>query len=430
MATIFKSYDLRGLYPQEINRVIANRLGQALAKFFLTAAQPKTVVIGGDMRLSTPEIRAGLISGFAAGGMQVWDLGLVSTDTVYFAAGKYNLPGVMITASHNPADYNGLKIVLAGALGVGSDSGLPMVEEYFNNCVEDFSVDPGSIVFDKRQILNEYLDYLKKFVNPQDLASFKVVVDAGNGLAGKIIPLLLENSPLNILPLYFDLDGAFPNHEANPLKPENTTELIRRVKLEKANLGLAFDGDSDRVFLVDEKGQLIDSSYVICLVAKYLLNKYPAEKILYNAVCSRIVPEFIKKYGGQPIIERVGHTFIKNRMRKEDIIFGGEKSGHYYYRDCFYADNAFLTTLIILAIMSERSELSLSQLLSEYQTTAILSETNFTVSDQQAMIAKIKNIYHDGEQSKLDGLSVYYQDWWFNVRPSGTEPLLRLNLEI
>ncbi|PIZ98561.1 MAG: phosphomannomutase/phosphoglucomutase [Candidatus Komeilibacteria bacterium CG_4_10_14_0_2_um_filter_37_10] len=429
MSDIFKSYDIRGLYPQQINRAVANLLGQAIAKFFLQAGQTKTVVIGGDMRMSTPELRDGIILGLVAQGMKVWDLGLVSTDTVYYASGRYSMPGIMITASHNPAEYNGCKIVLAGAVGVGSDSGLPMIEQYYLALQEDYNSEHSLAVEDKRQILTEYLDYLKRFINPADFQKMRLVIDAGNGLAGKIIPLLLENSPLDIIPLYFELDGSFPNHEANPLKPENTSDLIKRVKLENADLGLAFDGDSDRVFFIDEQGRLIDSSYIICLVAQYLLNKYPAQKILYNAVCSRVVPEVISGFGGQPVMERVGHTFIKNKMRQEDIIFGGEKSGHYYYRDCFYADNAFLTVLIVLSIMTQESGKTFSQLIEKFQTSSILPETNFTVDDQKKIITKLKNIYHDGEQSELDGLSVYYPEWWFNVRLSGTEPLLRLNLE-
>ncbi|MCR4280439.1 MAG: phosphomannomutase/phosphoglucomutase [Candidatus Komeilibacteria bacterium] len=424
---IFKSYDIRGIYPSELDGAMAARIGTAIALFLAEKKEPKNIVIGRDMRASGEEISSALISALTTAGCKVWDLGLVSTDVVYFASGKYNLPGIMITASHNTAEYNGFKIVLSGARGVGQGSGMDRIEELCEK-TQAAEIGQAAIPETRNDILSEYISYLKSQVNIDSTRTVKVVIDAGNGMAGKIIPLLTKDLPIEVEPLYFELDGSFPNHEANPLKPETLFDLQAKIRAGDYDLGIAFDGDADRAIFLDEKGNLIDSSQIICLVAKTLLEKNPGSKILYNAVCSRAVPEIITELGGEPVRERVGHSFIKKTMREQDIIFGGEKSGHFFYRDLYFADSGFMTALLVWQIYSQQ-EKKMSELVRRYSRYYAIPETNFAVADKEAVIGRLAGEYSDGQIDRLDGLTASYPDWWFNVRPSGSEPLLRLNLE-
>jgi len=423
---IFKAYDIRGIYPDEINEAVAFQIGRALAQFF----RRKKIVIGRDMRLSSEPLFSSLTQGILDQGGQVIDIGLVSTDALYFASGRLKLPAVMITASHLPRQYNGFKICRAGAEALSQTSGLKeiakLVQENIKKSKEKREKE-GKIIH--QDILSEYRLHVLSFINLKVLQPLKVVVDAGNGMAGKIVPLIFENLPFQIIPLYFKLDGSFPHHSANPLEKDNLKELQKRVLKEKADLGIAFDGDGDRVFFVDEKGEIIKSSLIIALLSQKFLEESPGEKIIYNLVCSRIVPETIKRYGGKPLIERVGHSFIKARMKKTGAVFAGEASGHYYFRKNFRADSGIIAALIVLEMLSKRRK-PLSLVLEPFKKKYFaIEEVNFKVKNKNRLIKKIEAVYRDAKISHLDGLTVSYPDWWFNLRPSNTEPVVRLNLE-
>lgn len=423
--TIFKSYDIRGVYPTEITDEIAYRVGIAAAKFFGVGK----VAVGRDMRVSSQNIFNEVVRGLNECGVDVLDIGLVSTDTIYYVTGKYNMPGIMVTASHNPGPYGGLKFCKAGAVAVGSTSGLDQIKKMVAEGIAAFGDKRGEV--ETKDILAEYAADLHKLVDTVAMRPLKVVVDAGNGMGGAIVPAVFAGLPFQVTPMYFELDGNFPNHPANPIEPENCVDACNKVKELGADLGIIFDGDADRAFFVDDTGRVLSSSLITALVAKSILAKNPGAKVLYNVVSSKIVPETIEKYGGLPVMERVGHSFIKARMREEDILFGGEHSGHFYYRSLSFADSGIMTALVVLELLSREGK-KFSDLLREFDKYFAIPETNSEVADKAAAIAKLREEYAARGGKVLqdyDGMSMDMGTWWFNVRPSGTEPLLRLNLE-
>ena len=424
---IFKAYDVRGIYGQELTEDIAYKIGRAFVYFL----KCKDVIVGTDMRISSPKLSKSFMKGVAEQGANAVFIGEVCTDAVYFASGFLNKPAVMFTASHNPPQWNGMKFCKSSAIPINEDTGLRKIRSIIEN--EEYKKQKtkkhGKII--KKNILKNYVNHVRKFINIKKLQKLKIAVDAGNGMAGKMIPLVYRNLPIKITPLYFRLDGTFPNHPADPSKYENLAELQRVVKKKQRDFGMAFDGDADRIFFVDENGNVINSSLISALIIKKILLKNKRQKIIHNAVCSHIVPETIKKYGGTSIIERVGHSFIKETMRKTNAVFACEHSAHYYYKDNFRADSGVITSLLVSEIISKESK-PLSELLEEFRVYHTIEETNVDVKDKSAKLKEIEGIYKNQNPkkiSKLDGVSVEFDDWWFNVRQSNTEPLLRLNLE-
>ncbi|HXF49817.1 MAG TPA: phosphomannomutase/phosphoglucomutase [Verrucomicrobiae bacterium] len=420
---IFKAYDIRGTYPEQINGQIAYEFGRALASYL----RPSAVVVGRDMRLSGDELFDGLSRGLVDSGANVIDIGLCSTDALYFAVGKWGVPaGVMITASHNPKEYNGFKTCKAEAVPLSASEGLNLIRDLMKRGkFEPVSV-KGKIV--QREVLPEFIQHILSFIDPKKIKPFTVAVDAGNGMAGKLVPELFKNLPCKLTPLYFELDGSFPNHPASPIEPENTEELRRLVAEQNLDLGVAFDGDADRMFLADSSGKLLGGDVVTGLVARKLLEKAPGAAVVYNLICSRLVPETIAKAGGRPIRSRVGHAYIKPLMKAENAIFGGEHSGHFYFRENWFADSGVIALIVCLELLSEAGK-PLTELAQEIDPYFRSGEINFRVSDQQGVIEKVAQKFSDGKADREDGLTVEYPDWWFNLRPSNTEPLLRLNME-
>jgi phosphomannomutase len=424
---IFKSYDVRGIVPEELDAETAYKIGRAFVCFLGC----RRVFVGYDMRVSSKELKDALLKGIADQGAEGVDIGQVSTDTVYFASGKSNSPGIMLTASHNPKQYNGMKFCKEGAQALSFEDGLKQIKEIVEK--DDFpeADNKGKVV--EQDVLDLYFEKLISLVDKDKIKKMKIAVDAGNGMAGKMIPLLAKKLPqLEIVPLYFELDGTFPNHPANPIDLDNLKDLMAKIKEEKADMGLAFDGDADRVYLVDDKGDFVTASETGAMVIKKMLEKNPGSKIIHNVVCSWIVPETIEKFGGKAIETKVGHSIIKPIMKKEDAIFGTEHSGHYYFKDLFYADSGILATLFILELISEQDQ-PLSEVLKEFRTYYSIEETNTEVKDKdkviEAITGKFKNDPDVISFKDFDGVRVDFEDWWFNVRPSNTEPLLRLNLE-
>ena len=429
LSEIFKAYDVRGIYGQNLTEDIAYKIGRAFVYFL----KCKNVVVGTDMRLSSPKLSKAFMKGAAEQGANVIFIGKVCTDAVYFASGYLNKPAVMFTASHNPPEYNGVKFCKNDAIPINKDTGLEKIKSIIEN--EEYQKIAskkqffGKVI--KRDILKHYVKHVRKFIDVKKLRKLKVAVDAGNGMSGKIIPLVYKNVPVKIAPLYFRLDGSFPNHPADPSKYENLVKLQKTVKEKKCNFGMAFDGDADRIFFVDEKGSIVNSSLISALIIKNILKKSPKQKIIYNLVCSHIVPETIKQNDGIPLIERVGHSFIKETMRKTKAIFACEHSAHYYYRENFRADSGMITSLAVAEIVSKENK-PLSKLLDEFRKYHTIEEANVEVKDKKAKLKQIESIYKSQNPkkiSKLDGITVEFDSWWFNVRPSNTEPLLRLNLE-
>jgi phosphomannomutase len=420
---IFKDYDVRGTYPDQLDDDTA----YAVARGFVAGLGVSQVAVGRDMRLSSPAIAAAVIRGIVDQGAEAIDLGLTSSDELYFAVGNYGYQsGVMITASHNPGNYNGLKFCLKDAIPVSSETGL--------NAVRDMVLAgripagrPGGKVT-KVDALPGYIERMHTFVQKGDLKPLRVVVDAGNGMAGMIVPAVFKGLPVEIIPLYFELDGHFPHHPASPIEPQNMADLQRAVLEHHADLGAAFDGDADRMFLVDEQGTLLDGSIVVLLVARSLLRKNPGATILYNLICSRSVPELIEREGGRAVRTRVGHSFIEAQMRAENAIFGGEHSGHFYYRDFWFADSGMISLLVCLEILSQENT-PLSQVVAALDRRCRSGELNSHVKDIPAKLAELQRRYANGVIDHLDGITVQYDQWWFNVRASNTEPLLRLNVE-
>lgn len=419
---IFKAYDIRGRYPEGINEEAVELIGRAL----VALAKTEKIVVGRDMRLSSPTLAKALIKGIIDSGCDVIDIGLVSVDVLYFASGKMNLPGAMVTASHLGKEYNGLKLCRSGAEPINQETGLKEIEKLATENNFPPVEKKGRAI--ERDILEEYRRHILGFVDKESIRDLRVVVDAANGMAGKIIPLLFKDLPCQIIPLYFDLDGSFPNHPSNPVEPANLFDLQKKAALEKADLGVAFDGDADRVFFIDEKGGLIESSLIIALLAREILRKQPGEKVVYSLICGRIASETIEKNKGQAVVSRVGHSFVKRKMREADAIFGGERSGHYYFRGNFYADSGFIAALKVLEIISKENK-PFSQLLAPFDKYYKIEQTDFIVSDSESVLKKLEAKYRDGKISRLDGLSVEYPDWWFVLRSSNTEPVMRLNLE-
>jgi len=422
LGAIFKAYDVRGVYPDQFDEDAAHRVGRVLARW----AKPTEVILARDCRLSSPALSSAFSVGLRAEGVGVVDIGLSTTDMVYFASGRLSLPGAMFTASHNPPQYNGLKLCLAEAAPVGEETGLREIRELAESDLPEPDAEPGGIRH--LDMLPDYLDHLMSFADLQTFRPLRVAADAANGMAGLVVPKLFDRLPATLIPLYMELDGTFPNHPADPIQPENQADLKRAVKEHRADLGLAFDGDADRVFLVDERAQGVSGSLVTALVAKGMLERYPGATILYNAICSWTVPEVIKENGGVPVRTRVGHSFIKQVMKETGAVFGGEHSGHYYFRDHYRADSGLVAAMVVMDQMSKAGR-PLSELLEPFDRYASSGEINSVVRDQQGTIEKIARAYAGGRQDWLDGLTVEYEDWWFNVRASNTEPLLRLNVE-
>ncbi len=429
MASIFKAYDIRGLVDSELTPDFAFQTGMAFARFLEQEREPATVVIGEDMRPSSPLLAEAFAAGVISNGMDVIRIGLASTDLLYFAAGKLNCPGAMFTASHNPAEYNGIKLCLSGARPVGKESGLLAIEQMVANGMPLTQRPVGKE--HQRNLLNEYAEYLLSLVDLSQMRHLKIVIDAGNGMAGYTVPAVFEKLHVEVIPLYFELDGTFPNHEANPIDSANLKDLQKAVKKQSADLGLAFDGDADRCFLVDELGNCVDPSALTALIAARELAKRPKSTIIYNLISSRAVKEVIEENGGKAVRSRVGHSYIKKLMAETGAIFGGEHSGHFYFKEFWRADSGMLAALHAIAALGE-SKKSISKILAEYQRYFASGEINSKVKDAQGAIAQIKEKYgKDSELTldELDGLTVNGDTWWFNVRASNTEPLLRLNVE-
>jgi len=423
VAEIFKAYDVRGVYPQELNPEIAYKIGRALVVYL----KAKQVVVGRDMRISSPALASAIIDGILDQGADVCDIGLVSTDSLYFAVGKSGYDaGVMVTASHNPPEYNGFKLCRQEARPLSMDQGIGEIRDLVLR--DQFPDPPSPGTVHSKEILNDFADHVLSMIDTKSVRPLKVVVDAGNGMAGKVVPAVFGRLPLQVVPLYFELDGRFPNHLANPLEPENVVDLRHAVLEHKADLGIAFDGDADRMFILDENGQFVGGDMITALVSKSLLRKHPGASIVYNLICSRAVPETIEREGGKPIRSRVGHSFIKAKMREHDAIFGGEHSGHFYFRDNWYADSGIIAALTVIELLSQEG-VTMSEALKPLDTYFRSGEINSEVADQQAVLRRLESRFSDGELDYLDGLTVSYPDWWFNVRPSNTQPLLRLNVE-
>jgi phosphomannomutase len=432
LSAIFKAYDIRGVVPDQLDEDLARRVGAAFAAVQQLAAGGR-VVVGHDMRESSRPLARAFAAGLNASGVDVVDIGLASTDQLYFASGSLDVPGAMFTASHNPAQYNGIKLCRAGAAPVGRESGLADIQgivEADTGAEPAGERDPGSV--EERDMLGEYAAHLHTLV-PVSGRRLKVVVDAGNGMAGHTVPAVFADLDVELVPMYFELDGGFPNHDANPIEPENTADLRRRVIEEGADVGLAFDGDADRCFLVDERGEVVTPSALTALIAVRELDREPGSTVIHNLITSRAVPEIVRKHGGTPVRSRVGHSYIKTTMADSGAIFGGEHSGHFYFRDFWRADSGMLAALHALAALaSTDAGTTLSSLLADYSPYIASGEINSTVADQQATLARVEQEYagRDGVTADhLDGLTVEHPDWWFNVRASNTEPLLRLNVE-
>jgi len=423
---VFKAYDVRGVYPTELDEEGAYAVGRAYVEHF----EPRRIAVGRDMRVSSPSMQRAVMEGAADEGADVLDLGLVGTEMVYFAVGELGLEGgVAVTASHNPKDYTGMKIVRRGALPVGGDSGLLDVRDRAVQVALSHKVEPrGSI--EPYDVWPAYVDRVLSFIDVSEVKPLRVVVDAANGMAGVMLPPVLERLPIDARTFYFEPDGTFPNHEPNPLLPENREFIVAKTLEEDADLGVAFDGDADRCFFVDDGGEFVPGDFVTALLAESVLEKQPAAKIIYDVRASWAVPDTIERAGGEPLINRVGHAFIKHRMRKEDALFGGEVSGHYYFRDFSQADSGVVPFLLMLELISKRGQ-KLSELLRPYRDRYFLTgEINTPVADVPLKLQELKERFGpEGRVSHLDGVSVDSDDWHFNVRPSNTEPLLRLNLE-
>lgn len=427
-AHIFKAYDIRGLVDVEIDSDFAFATGVAFARFLQIEREPGTVVIGEDMRPSSPILADAFSAGVTSQSMDVIRIGLASTDMLYFASGKLGLPGAMFTASHNPAEYNGIKLCLSNARPIGKESGLVLIEKFVREGSPIALRTPG--VEKERNMLEEYVDHLLTLVDIKNIRPLKVVVDAGNGMAGHTAPAIFARLNCEVIPMYFELDGTFPNHEANPLDESTLTDLKKAMKDNKADLGLAFDGDADRCFLVDELGVAVNPSALTALIAHRELIKHPGSTIIYNLISSRTVQEVIDENGGVGLRSRVGHSYIKKMMAESGAIFGGEHSGHFYFKEFWRADSGALAALHAIAALGE-GQSTMSELLAPYNRYVTSGEINSKVSDTQSATALVEKAYESQEVTidHLDGLTVNGDTWWFNLRPSNTEPLLRLNVE-
>ncbi|MCA0354232.1 MAG: phosphomannomutase/phosphoglucomutase [Chloroflexi bacterium] len=420
---IFKAYDIRGIYPSELNEDVAFLIGRAFASFL----QAETVVVGRDMRTSGPSIFDAVTRGLMHQGADVINIGMVSTDQYYFACTKLGLPGMMVTASHNPKQYNGFKMVKKMPQLLSGDAGIQDLRKLVES--EAFAEPTRQGSMSELDLSEEFIESVLQLIDVASLKPLKVIADTGNGMVGPILQRVYERLPVELIGLYLDPDGTLPNHGLDPLQPENRAELEARVVSENADVGFAFDGDGDRFFAIDNRGQFISGDFMTALMGQYFLEKHPGAKILYDVRASWAVPELIGAAGGVPLMERVGHAFIKARMSNEGAIFAGEVTGHYYFGDFNYADSGVIPSLIILEMLSKKGK-TLSELLAPLEATYFISgEINTKVADVKAVLATLAEKYSDAEQHTMDGLSVNYPDWHFNVRGSNTEPLLRLNLE-
>ena len=421
----FKAYDVRGIYPSELDEAGAYAVGRAYVEQF----EPRAVAIGRDMRVSSPSIARAVMQGAADGGAEVKDIGMIGTEMLYFGVGELDIDGgVMVTASHNPKEYTGMKIVRRGALPVGGDSGLLDVRDRAQRIESPELVgDPPAESVD---IYPAFVERVLSFIDVGEVKPLRVVIDAGSGMAGAMLPPILERVPVDAVRCFFEPDGTFPNHAPNPLLPENREFIVGKVKEEQADLGIAFDGDADRCFFVDDTGEFVPGDFVTALLAESMLEKEPGAKIIYDVRASWAVPHVVEQQGGTPLVNRVGHAFIKERMRKEGALFGGEVSGHYYFREFSQADTGVVPFLIMLERISKGGT-KLSELLRPFRERYFITgELNTPVADVPAKLAELEQRFGpDGAVSHMDGLSVEAADWHFNVRPSNTEPLLRLNLE-
>jgi phosphomannomutase len=419
---IFKAYDVRGVVPDDLDADLVRRIGAAFASW---TGLPR-LLLGRDCRLSSPELGDAFIDGARSQGVDVVDLGLASTDLLYFASGSLDLPGAMLTASHNPKQYNGLKFCMPGARPVGEDTGLREIRA---------AVDAGEPApaptrggSERRDLLAAYVEHVLGFVDASSMRPLTVVIDTANGMGGLVAPAVLSRLPVTLHHLYPELDGTFPNHPADPLDPENLVDLKAAVLEHRADVGLAFDGDADRVFLIDEHGADVSGSLLTALVAAAMLRREPGAKVVHNLICSWVVPETIREHGGEPVRTRVGHSFIKQVMADTGAIFGGEHSGHYYFRDNYRADSGLIAAVVALGELSSAG-VPLSELLAPFRRYVASGEINSDVTDQAAKLDELATALADGREDRLDGLTVEFDDWWCNIRPSNTEPLLRLNVE-
>jgi phosphomannomutase len=424
---VFKAYDVRGIVPDQIDARKCRAIGWAFARF----AGSGSVIVARDMRSTGEELSAAFAAGARSAGADVVDLGLASTDLLYFASGRLGAPGAMFTASHNPAAYNGIKMCLAGAAPISQDTGLVAIEAEAEEALRT-GADEGAEVggLERRELLAEFATHVHSFVDVGALAPLRIVADTANGMGGLVVPAVFAGLPFDVTILYPELDGTFPNHPADPIQPENLVDLKKAVLDHGADIGLAFDGDADRVFLVDERAETVSGSLTTALVAQAVLAKHPGATILYNLICSKVVPETIEEHGGTAVRTRVGHSFIKQVMAETGAVFGGEHSGHYYFRDNYRADSGLIAALVVLEVLSAAG-CPLSELLEPYRRYADSGEVNTEVADPAAAVEAVAAHYRAAGRhgDRTDGLTVELDDWWFNLRPSNTEPLLRLNVE-
>jgi phosphomannomutase len=436
LSKIVKAYDVRGVVPDQFDETVARALGTAFVEMLRESGDDADrIVTAHDMRESGPGLVAAFARGANAAGASVLDVGLASTDQLYYAAGALRLPGAMFTASHNPAKYNGIKLCRAGAKPVGQDSGLGTVRRRAEELLDDLNAEAdGPARVDRRDVLADYAAHLRSLVDLSGIRPLKVIIDAGNGMGGYTVPAVLGDRllpalPLEIVPLYFELDGSFPNHEANPLDPANLVDLQEAIRRQGADIGLAFDGDADRCFVVDENGDPVSPSAITALVAVRELARFPGSTIIHNLITSAAVPEIISEHGGEPVRSRVGHSFIKAEMARSNAVFGGEHSAHYYFRDFWFADTGMLAAMHVLAALGGQDR-PLSEFAAEYERYYASGEINSTVDDAAARTAAVRAAYPGAGFDELDGLTVRLADGsWFNLRASNTEPLLRLNVE-
>ncbi|GIM95640.1 phosphomannomutase/phosphoglucomutase [Paractinoplanes toevensis] len=436
LSKIVKAYDVRGTVPDQFNEAVARALGTAFVEMLRESGDDADqIVIAHDMRESGPGLAAAFARGANAAGAAVINTGLGSTDQLYYASGALGLPGAMFTASHNPAQYNGIKLCRAGAKPVGQDSGLAVVRRRAEQLLRDLNADAdGPDRIETRDLLRDYAEHLRSLVDLSGIRPLKVIVDAGNGMGGHTVPAVLGDQvlaalPLTIVPMYFELDGSFPNHEANPLDPANLVDLQEAIRAQGADIGVAFDGDADRCFIIDEHGDPVSPSAVTALVAKRELAKFPGSTIIHNLITSSAVPEIITENGGKPVRSRVGHSFIKAEMARTNAVFGGEHSAHYYFRDFWFADTGMLAAMHVLAALGGQDR-PLSEFAAEFERYSASGEINSTVADAPARVADVRAAFPDATFDELDGLTVTLADGaWFNLRASNTEPLLRLNVE-
>jgi phosphomannomutase len=427
--SIFKAYDIRGVYPDTLDEDVARDIGRAFVSQL--GLSGSGVVVARDMRLSGEALKTAFIEGVTEAGADVLDLGMISTDALYFAVGHLEEPGgAMITASHNPKEYNGFKLCREDAIALSGEEGISQIRDLIaSGKLPGPAEHPGSV--EEGDLTEEYAEHCLSFIDTEGLRPLKIVVDAGNGMAGKMLPPIFENLPFEYVPMYFELDGSFPNHPPNPIEPENVAELQERVVSESADFGVSFDGDADRCFVIDEKGETISGDLLATLVAKNLLEKEPRATILYSAVCSKALPELIEREGGKAIRTRAGHSIIKPQMRSNEAAFGAEHSGHFYFRANYFADSGIIAMLTVAELVA-RQEKPISELLDPIDPYVRSGEINSEVEDPDATLEKVEERYSDNEEAEidhLDGLTVDFGDSWFNLRPSNTEPLLRLNVE-